>query len=308
MSKLRAKRSTIALLAGTSLLAAPVAAACSSGPSYEEWAATDGAAGRINLDEVQNAFRESDSASDFEDRVNRIYEGDNIILIKVDQDGERTVLEGWEDLNKSKGIEDGSDDLLFSIVREAEQHEMRGHGANGYYRNSFGAGNFLFTYLLLSSLGPRYTYITQPTRYGSISRNRSTYRNSGSYQTQVSKNSRYFRNQRTFAGSRYDQAGRNISSSRQSYLGTQRSTGSFKTSGTGVRSSWGSSGRGSSFGRSSGGFRGGGGATHVIGFQRRSLRDAAAHTVTGLLESDEWARFNVDTRHAERTSRLAGNT
>ena len=39
----------MAALAGVSLLAAPVAAACSSEPTYEEWAATDGAAGRINF-------------------------------------------------------------------------------------------------------------------------------------------------------------------------------------------------------------------------------------------------------------------
>ena len=94
------------MLAGVSLLAAPVAAACDSGPTYEDWAATDGAAGRINLDEVQQAFKDSNSATEFEKRVNEIYEGDGIVLIRVEQDGNRTNLEGWEDLNKSKEIED----------------------------------------------------------------------------------------------------------------------------------------------------------------------------------------------------------
>ena len=100
----------MAALAGASLLAGPVAVACSQEPTYEEWAATDGAAGRINLDEIQEAFKKSDNPTDFEKRVNEIYEGDGIVLIRVDQDGDRMTLEGWEDLDKSGTIEDASDE------------------------------------------------------------------------------------------------------------------------------------------------------------------------------------------------------
>ena len=257
------------MLAGVSLLAAPVAVACDSGPSYEDWAATDGAAGRINLDEVQEAFKKSDSATEFEKRVNEIYEGDGIVLIRVEQDGSRTTLEGWEDLDRSKEIEDANDDLLFSIVKNNDQHEMRGYGANSYYHHGFGAGDFLFTYMILSSFGPRYAYYTPITRYDTISRDRSNYRNSSSYRNQVSKNTSYFNKQKSFAGSSYDQASKNVSSSRQSYLNSQRSTGNFKSSATGVRSSWGSSSR-SSLGRSSSGFTGGGGSLRLTGFQRSS--------------------------------------
>ena len=281
LKKTRRTKSTMAMLAGVSLLAAPVAAACDSGPSYEDWAATDGAAGRINLDEVQEAFKKSDSATDFEKRVNEIYEGDGIVIIRVEQDGSRTTLEGWEDLDKSKEIEDANDDRLFSIVKDNDQHEMRGYGSNGYYHNSFGAGNFLFTYMILSSFGPRYSYYTPVTRYDSISRNRSNYRNGTSYRNQVSKNTSYFNKQKSFAGSNYDQASKNVSSSRQSYLNSQRSTGNFKSSATGVRSSWGSSSRGSSFGRSSSGFTGGGGTLRLIGFQRASLRPKSRRTGSG---------------------------
>ena len=273
MNRSRANRSTMAILAGTSLLVAPVAAACDSGPSYEDWAATDGAAGRINLDEVQEAFKKSDSPTEFEIRVNEIYEGDGVILIRVEQDSAGMTLEGWEDLNKTKEIEDGVDDRLFSIVQNNEQHELRGHGGNGYYRSSFGSGNFLFYYLLLSGPlgGGRYYYNSTPARYNTISRNRSNYRNSSNYRTQVSKNTNYFSKQKTFAGSSYAQSSRNISSSRQSYLNSQRSTGNFRSSGTGVRSSWGSSTRGSAFGRSRSGFTGGGGVMRVTGFVRPSL-------------------------------------
>ena len=263
----------MAALATAALLAGPVAAACSPGPTYEDWAATDGAAGRINLDEVQDAFKKSDSATDFEKRVNEIYEGDGIVLIRSKQDGDVLTLEGWEDLNKSKTIDD-QDDLLFEVVKGTDnRHELRGHGANGYYRSGFGAGNFLFTYMLISALSPRgYYYSTPINRYNNINRNRSNYRSSSTYRSQVTKNSNYFSRQKSFAGSNYSQAARNTSASRNSYLNSQKTSGAFKSSGTGVRSSWGASSRSSRSSVRSGGFRGGGGGAKVIGFVRPSRR------------------------------------
>ena len=65
---------------------------------------------------------------------------------------------------------------------------MQGHGSNGYYHNSFGAGNFLFTYLLISSMTPRgYYYTTPPGSYSTMRRDRNNYRASSSYRSQVSK-------------------------------------------------------------------------------------------------------------------------
>ncbi len=294
------------MLAGASLIAGPAIAACGdSEPTYEEWAATDGAAGRINLDEVQQAFKDADSPTEFEERVNEIYEGDGIILIRVEQDGDRMNLEGWEDLDGSKEIEDDSDDRLFSIVRDHDsEHEVRGYGANSYYHSSFGVGDFLFTYMLLSAFTPRfggYYYSTPPNRYDTINRNRATYRSSDSYRNQTARNSSYFNKQKSFSGSSYDQANRNISSSRQKYMNSQKSTGAFKSSSTATRgsSSIGRSStsqtsrsvsssrqtytapqkstgasRSSSLGRSSGGFTGGGGLMRATGFRRPSLRQA----------------------------------
>ena len=257
-------RRGFAMLAGTMVVAGPVAAACAPGPTFDEWAATDGAAGRINLDEVQKAFKKSGSPTEFERRVNEIYEGDQVILIRSSQDGEALVLEGFEDLNKNGTIDDTDDDVLFSIVKQNNNHELRGHGANGYYRSSFGPGNFLFTYLIISSLtGPRY-YSTPRSRAGTIRTNRTNYRGSSGYRTQVSKNGSYFSKQKSFAGSRYASASRNLSRGRSSYLSSNKSSSAFKNSTTGVRSRWGSS----SAGRRSGGFRGGGGAQVVVGFKR----------------------------------------
>ena len=257
-------RRGFAMLAGTMVVAGPVAAACTQGPTFDEWAATDGAAGRINLDEVQEVFKKSKSPTDFEREVNKIYEGDGIVLIRSSQDGDTLVLEGFEDLDGSGTIDANADDALFSIVKEHDTHELRGHGANGYYRSSFGAGDFLFTYLIISSLtGPRY-YSTPQSRAGTIRADRTSYRGSSGYKTQVSRNTSYFTRQKGFHGSAYDSAGKNLSSTRSSYLTSNKSSSAFKKSGTGVRSRWGSS----SGSTRSGGFRGGGGAQVVVGFKR----------------------------------------
>ncbi len=257
-------RRGFAMLAGTMVVAGPVAAACAPGPTFDEWAATDGAAGRINLDEVQEAFKKSTSPTEFERKVNEIYEGDGIILIRSSQDGDTLVLEGFEDLNGNGTIDETTDDVLFSIVKQQDNNELRGHGANGYYRSSFGGGNFLFTYLLISSLsGPRY-YSTPRSRAGTIRANRTSYRGSSGYRNQVSKNSRFFSRQKSFNSSRYNSASRNLSRGRSSYLTSNKTSGAFKSSSTGVRSRWGSS----SVSRRSGGFRGGGGAQAVVGFKR----------------------------------------
>ena len=260
----------IRTLAGTMVAAVPVAAACSQGPTYHEWAATDGAAGRINLDDVQQAFKDSESATEFERKVNEIYEGDGLVLIRAKQDELGLTLEGWEDLSNPANyeIDDTEDDLLFTIVEKDDSHEMRGYGANSYYYHGFGPGNFLFTYLLISSLTPRGYYYATPPVYarGTLQRQRDSYRQGSRYRSQVSRNSKYFSNQKQFAGSRYDSASRNQSTARRSYQSRQQSTGGFKTSATGVRSSWGArSSAGSSFRSTRGGFRGGGGGQRIIG-------------------------------------------
>ena len=241
----------------------PLLVACGGGPNYDEWAATDGAAGRINLDDVQEAFKKSDSVTEFERRVNEIYEGDGLIYIRASQDGEALTLEGWEDLNGNNEIDDAQDDLLFSIVKEQEQNNLRGHGANGYYHNSFGGGNFLFTYLLLSSLrGPYFYHTPYGGRYGGTLRTqRTSYRSSSRYTAQTSKNSGYFNKQKRFAGSRYQAAGRNQSTARQTYKSTQRTTGNFKSSRTVSRTSGGTVRGGGGRG---GGARGGGGVLMVL--------------------------------------------
>ncbi len=248
-----------ALSLGGIVAAGPLLAAC-GGPSYDAWAATDGAAGRINLDDVQEAFKNSKSPTEFEERVNEIYEGDGLILIRAKQDGDALTLEGWEDLNGDNTIDDAQDDQLFSIVKDTNDgYEMRGYHSNGYYNSHWGPGDFLFTYLLISAVTPRfgYYYSTPASRGPVLQNQRTTYRNSSAYNSQSQRNATYNQRQSTFAGSRYQQSRSNVSSNRSSYQSTQRSTGGFRTSNTITRSS--------SVRSSSGGFGGfgGGGAMQV---------------------------------------------
>ena len=247
-----------AAFAGSMVVVSPALAACAAEPSYEDWAATDGVAGRINLDDVQDAFKRSESVTDFEDRVNRIYEADGIIFIRLDQDGSRMQLEAFEDLDKNGEISESSDDKLFSIVKDHDQHEMRGYGANGYYGSHFGTGNFLFTYLMFSSIAGRpYYYHTTPARYSNISQNRASYRKSASYGNQLKRNHYYNNQQKNFKGSQYSNAGRNISQGRQTYQSVQKSSGQFKSLNKSA----------TRFG-SRGSTRGGGGSNRIIGFGR----------------------------------------
>ena len=267
----RISRMALAVSAGSLLAGAPLVAACgpsSSGPSYSQWAATDGAAGRINLDDVQQAFQESSSATEFERRVNQIYEGDGIILIRARQDGDRLTLEGWEDLDGNSSIDEAADDQLFAIVKEDEQHQLQGYHANSYHNSHFGGGDFLFTYLLISSMNRGgYYYQTVPGRATTIRQDRASYRGSNRYDTQLDRNRQYTSRQQTFAGSRYQEAGRGVSSGRQTYQQTQKSSGGFRNSSSLTRGSSSSISRSSSLGggtgstisRSSGGFSGGGG-------------------------------------------------
>ena len=90
---------------------------------------------------------------------NEIYEGDGLILIRAKQDGDALTLEGWEDLNGDNTIDDAQDDQLFSIVKDTNDgYEMRGYHSNGYYNSHWGPGDFLFTYLLISAVTPRFGY------------------------------------------------------------------------------------------------------------------------------------------------------
>ena len=151
----RFRKLSMAMLGGGLVAGSPLIAACSSIPfvglsgeekeAYEAWMATDRASGRINLHDVEKAFKESWTLVEswnFEVRVNEIYEGDGIVLFRASQtdsgDGERLTVEAWEDLNANWSINDELDERLFSIVKDQGLYEIQGYHANGYYNSRFG--------------------------------------------------------------------------------------------------------------------------------------------------------------------------
>ena len=267
------KKMGMSLILGSAMMVAgPVLAGCSTGVSADNWAATEGAIGRINMDAVQEAFEKSQSVEEFEKRLNEIYEGDGIVLIRAKEEDGKRIIEAYEDLDKNNEIEPGKDDLLFTITNENAKNELRGNGANRHYSAFGGGGSFLFTYLIFSSISRGgYGYNTPRSRVPRMQSDRTSYRNSTAYSGgpsggQVSKNSAYYNKQSSANRSSYASAGRNLSPARQSYIGNQKTSGAFKTSRTGVRSSFGKSG-GRSGGRIGGG-RGGGGGQVIIGHLR----------------------------------------
>ncbi len=233
------------------------------GQTASEWVQTDGAAGRINLDDVQKAYREAFTSDGFKiekftEDVNKIYEGDNLVLVQSERVGDQAIITGWEDLNADKKVEAAVDDKLFTITQDLKQNGQyvtQGNGANGYYHQSSFFEGFL-PGLLLGSLftGGRTTYVTPPVVYDTISSSRSSYRGSPDYRQQQERNASYGGS----VGSRFgsDATSRPVSPARSSYQSRQVNSGGFRSSGSSTRSI----GSGGKSGPSaSGGLKGGGG-------------------------------------------------
>jgi hypothetical protein len=261
--------------------AGAVAIACSGGGASQsqaasEWVQTDGAAGRINLDDVRQAYKDSFGSdgfdvAKFEQAVNRIYEGDHIILVQVQQQGNQVAVSGWEDLNDNKQLDTSGDDKLFTItqdLRENSGYTVQGYGANGYYHESSPFSGFLPGFFLGHLLsGGRTTYITPPLVYDSLSSSRATFRSSSSYQQQKDRNAAYGSSVRGRYGSSVD--AQHVSPARSSYQQRAVSSGGFRSSGSGSRSITGGKSDGGSgskggvsggkSGGTSGGIKGGGG-------------------------------------------------
>ncbi|MGE0541447.1 MAG: hypothetical protein AB7R89_14835 [Dehalococcoidia bacterium] len=208
------------------------------------WLETDGASGRINMDDVQQAYRDAYGSdgfdvTKFENRVNEIYEGDNPVVIDVTRDDANATITGWEDLNGDKTPVDGQDDKLFTITQELKDggnYTTQGHGANGYYHSVNPFGGF-FTGLLIGNLltgGFGNRYVTPPARYDDISSSRTAYRNSSGYAAQQARNSAYG----SSLSSRYGNAAAasSVSAARSSYQSRQINSGGFRSSGSSSRS------------------------------------------------------------------------
>ncbi|HGJ66251.1 TPA: hypothetical protein ENS27_12870 [bacterium] len=234
---------------------------CSS--RSEQWAETSGQAGRINLEAVEEAMEKSKDVTEFEKRVNEIYQGKELVLIEVkNEDNGKQLVSGYADLNDNNQIDYEEDDLLFTFTRWFEdgsyKGEMRGYGVNSYYHHPYSYGTDMFmTWMLFSALTrPAYmvpVYHTTISDAGAIRSYRDSYRNTPSYRDQVNANRQYESRMSTKHGTAYRNASPN--SSRQRWASR---TGVNLSKATRISSSAGKSGWGRSGSRGFGGFRGGG--------------------------------------------------
>ncbi len=203
---------------------------------YEQWSNTDAAAGRINMHDVRQAFRDSPDVAAFERRVNEVYEGDWLVLVRTSVDQDRVFLEGWEDLNGSGEIEDEADDQLFEISgSQADGYRIAGQHANSHYEGGMGPGDFFLVYALISAMDPATGYYrTPPERVDRIHEDRRLYRQTGDYRGQKSRNQAY---QNVYTGSKYQNApGARASLGRRTYQSTMRRSGAFQRGSVHARS------------------------------------------------------------------------
>lgn len=233
---------------------------CSS--RSEQWAETSGQAGRINLEAVEEAMQKSKDVTEFEKKVNEIYQGKELVLVEVkNEENGKQLVSGYADLNDNGQIDYEDDELLFTFTRWFEdgsyRGDMRGYGVNSYYHHPYSYGtDFFMTWMLFSALTqPRYVmpiYHTTIADAQGIRTYRDSYRSTPSYRDQINTNRQFESRMSTKHGTAYRQA--SPTSSRQRWASrngvnlskaTKMSSGSSK--------GWGRSGS-----RGFGGFRGGG--------------------------------------------------
>ena len=197
----------------------------------QDWMATDGATGRINLDAVKDALETSKDLSEFEKRVNEIYEGDNLVLIRVEEKGTQKIISGFEDLNQSNAIEEAKDDKLFSITVDEEKYEVYGHGTNHdyYYGSDYSDdddNNKLFMHWLMHaphSTSDPIMHQTSRTRASQMRLDRDSFRSSSAYTAQRSANKAFFTQQKASNPQAFSSSSKNVSSQRSTYQQKQLS-------------------------------------------------------------------------------------
>ncbi|MEI6890855.1 MAG: hypothetical protein V5783_01675 [Pontiella sp.] len=209
------------------------------------WENSHGTQGFINLNDVREAFRSNESMQTFENRVNEIFEGDNLIVFEAKELGNGFELKGYEDLDASKS-KTSKDDLLFTLSVKGRTAELKGAGVNSYYkdtwiyepppgseervrdvqhRSSFASSPFFWWWVLSPGWGG---YYTPMGRYNSMYSHRTTYRNSGSYGSQVGRNAGFEGQMGTKYGSNFRNSMGSSSAQRKSYIRTAPKSPGFK--------------------------------------------------------------------------------
>lgn len=162
---------------------------CSRDEGNERWATTANTTVDIDWDKVQEAYRTAEGPQDFENKVNEIYTGDELISVSVQDKDEKTQeVTGFFDKNSNGQVEDAEKIFVITrgVVNEGQaQYAVQGYGHYaGYHHTSMWdiAGGVLVGSMLANALMPGYRpvyatpYTTSPTRLSQINAHRSDYR------------------------------------------------------------------------------------------------------------------------------------
>jgi len=100
----------------------------------ERWANSPSAIGLLNMDDISKSFRNTSRINDFEKKINRISESENLIIIELEKLANGFELIGWEDLNDNKNIDYNIDEKLFKITTYADYAIIKGLGVNSSFQ------------------------------------------------------------------------------------------------------------------------------------------------------------------------------
>ena len=211
--------------------------------AVDQWRNSQGTQGFINLNAVKDAFRENQSLLDFEQRVNEIYEGDNLVVFQAKEISQGFELRAYEDLDKSQS-QTGGDDLLFTLSVQGRTAELKGAGVNKYYRESWiyevpagaearvqevhhhnsGVSPFFWWWVLSPGWG---SYYTPVAHYNTIYTHRTTYRSSRAYRDQVARNTTFSGNMQSKYGSNFRNSSTSTTATRDNYVRKTESKSGF---------------------------------------------------------------------------------
>lgn len=180
-------RSTSLIALGAGLAVA--LAGCSRDEGNERWATTANTTVDIDWDKIQEAYRTAEGPQDFENKVNEIYTGDELISVSVhDKDEKTQEVTGFFDTNTNGQVEDAEKIFVITrgVVNEGQaEYAVQGHGHYGHYRHTSMwdiAGGVMIGSMMANALMPGYRgaysrpYTTSPSRLSQVSAHRSGYR------------------------------------------------------------------------------------------------------------------------------------
>lgn len=161
--------------------------ACGS-PGTDRWVVTENTNVELDWDAINEAYKNAEGPEDFEQKVNEIYTGDEIISVSVrDNDDKSQVVTGFFDKNESGNVDDG--EKIFTIQRDitgadSAQYQINGYGPYGYYHSPMMsiASGMMMGMFLSSMFSPGYRpvyvtpYTTAPGRRAALAESRSSFR------------------------------------------------------------------------------------------------------------------------------------